>query len=380
MSRLDKALNSLKKKGDVDVEESSVSLDGSGNSIPCISTGSVVLNYMIGGNTLDNGEKQCPGIPRGRITEVFGPQGSGKTTLGIETAIKAQQEGGAVCYLDYENAISPAYAKGLGLDFDPAKFQLMEPRHWEEGAEIIGNMIDAGVDLIVVDSVASMKPKDDVDKDSYSETGQIGHIARLMSDYLPKINGPLSNSNTALMLINQLRSRIKTSMYDTGPDEETSGGRAIKYYTSLRLKLRKVKTEYAKIENEMTGEEEKQPVSDIIRGKCVKCKVSPHQGHKSEFVIRYGEGVDNIRSVIDIASARGIIRQSGPWYKFTNAEGEEEKVQGKEKLRKHFIHNQDDFNRVVKEVSQFSQGYDSIDSEDIDDEDIEVEEVDSSEG
>jgi recombination protein RecA len=374
MSRLKKAISSLKSNDEVDLDDTKVDLSGQEEPVPCISTGSIVLNYMVGGNKLDNGERQCPGIPRGKITEVFGPQGSGKTTLGIEAAVKCQENGGSVCYIDYENALVPEYAKNLGLSFEEDKFQLFQPPHWEAGAEIILAMIKEQVDLIIVDSVAAMKPKKAVEENDASSTGQIGHLARLMSAYLPKITHPMKKSETALMFINQLRSRVKTSRYDTGPDEETSGGRALKYYCSLRVKLKKRKTEYAKVENELTGDKDKQPVSNVVQAKNVKCKVSPHQGHRAEFVIRYGEGIDNIRSVIDIATARDIITQAGPWYKFPGANGEEQKCQGKENLRNHFISNPDDFNTIVNEVSGFSSGYGgTVDTED---KEIEVEEED----
>lgn len=378
MSRLEKAVSSLKSQNDVDLDESKVDLSGQQEPISCVSTGSLVLNYLIGGNKLEGGERQCPGIPRGRISEIFGPQGSGKTTLGIETAVQCQENGGSVCYLDYENAVVPEYARNLGLSFEEDKFQLFQPRHWEEGAEIITSMIKAGVDLIIVDSVAAMKPKSAVEGDA-SESGQIGHLARKMSEWLPKITHPMKESESALVLINQLRSRVSTSMYDTGPDEETSGGRAIKYYCSLRLKLRNVKTEYAKVENELTGEEDKQPVSNIVQAKNMKCKVSPHQGHRTEFVIRYGEGIDNVRSVIDIATSRDIIEQAGPWYKFVGADGEEKKQQGKEALRNHLVDNPEDFQQVVNEVSGFSSGYGgTVDTEDKDI--VEEEEEQESEG
>jgi recombination protein RecA len=375
---MDQALDKLKSSSEVDLEDSTVDLMGEEDQHPHISTGSIVLNNMIGGNKLDSGKRQCPGIPRGKITEVFGQQRSGKTTLGIETAVKCQSEGGSIAYLDYENALVPEYAKNLGLRFDVSnhpdrgEFRLFQPRHWEEGSQIIEAMIDAEIDLIIVDSVAAMKPKSAIEDDS-AGTGQIGHLARLMSDWLPQQSKPLKKSGAALVFINQLRSKVNTSRYSTGPDEETTGGRALKYYTSLRIKLNNTKTEYTKVENDLTGEKEKQPVSNIVKAKNVKNKITSRQGHRSEFVIRYGEGIDNIRSVIDIASRKGVINQAGPWYKFRDASGEEEKCQGKESLREHFIGNKEDFQSIVNQVSGFSKGYGG--KVDADDDDIEVEET-----
>lgn len=374
MSRLQKALKTLKKSKIVDIKKSVVELGDGQQPIECIPTGSVVVDYLIGGYRTENGEKRCPGVPRGRITELFGPEGSGKTTLAIHTAIQCQKGGGSVVFLDFEHAFAPTYAADLGLDLQDDDFLLMQPKHWEEGAEIIKAMAEAGVDLIIVDSVAAMKPQRDVEDNDVSSTGQVGHIARLQSSFLPKIVNTIEESNTALLYLNQLRSRIKTSMYDSGPDEETSGGRALKYFASLRMKLKRCRTEYAQVESELTGKSEKQPISNMIRAKNVKNKVSRHQGHSGEFVIRYGEGVDNVRSVIDIADARKVITRAGAWYSFTDLSGEEIKVQGKEALRDHFIENPEDFQAVVGQVSSFSKGFDKAGK--VSDDDIEVEEFD----
>lgn len=371
-SRLKKALQSLKKSKIVDLKKAVVELGDGQQPIDCIPTGSVVLDYLIGGYRTESGEKRCPGIPRGRISEIFGPEGSGKTTVAIHTAIKCQQQGGSVAFLDYEHAFAPTYAADLGLNLQDESFLLLQPKHWEEGAELIKAFSENGVDLIIVDSVAAMKCRRDVEDNDVSSTGQIGQIARLQSDFLPKIVDIIEESNTSLIYLNQLRSRIKTSRYDHGPDEETSGGRALKYYASLRMMLKRCKTEYSRVENELTGKMEKQPISNIVRAKNVKNKVSRHQGHSGEFVIRYGEGVDNVRSVIDIATSRKVIQQGGAWYSFTNAEGEEVKEQGKENLRDYFLDNPDDFNAVVQQLSAFTKGRTKLTG--ISDEDIEVEE------
>ena len=371
MSRIDKALKALKKSKNVDLKSSVVQLNAT-DQIPHISTGSIVLDYLIGGNKMENGKKRCPGIPRGRITEIFGNQGAGKTTVAIHTAIQCQKNGGSVVYLDYEHAFSPTYAHDLGLDIEDETFRLIQPNHWQEGAEIITAMADAGVDLIIVDSVAAMKPKSSMEDNDMSSTGQIGHLARLQSDFIPKILKRISASDTALIYINQLRHRIKTSMYDSGPDEETSGGRALKYYASLRIKLKQTRKEFAKIQNEMTGKDTKQEVSTIVRAKNVKNKISRHQGHTADFVIRYGDGIDNIRSVIDIAEAKDIIERGGAWYTFPGIDGEEVKCQGKEALRDYLSSHPEDFHAIVSQIS-FSKGADSIGN--IDDAIIEVEDT-----
>lgn len=371
MSNIDKALSTLSSNDEVDLDTVSVDLDAN-HQVPHISTGSIVMDYLIGGNRLDNGEKQCPGIPRGMMTELFGKQGSGKTTVCIETAVQCQKEGGSICYLDYENAFNPAYASHLGLDVEGDQFQLLQPRHWEEGAEIIEAMVESRVDLIIIDSMAAMKPRDKVENDA-SDTGQIGHLARLQSDWLPQLATKVKQANTALIFTNQLRNRIKTSRYDTGPDEETTGGRAAKYYCSLRLKLSKSRTEYKKIEDGLEDKEKKQPISNIIRAKNVKTRLSKHQGHTAEFVIRYGEGVDNVRSIIEIGASRGVIQRSGSWYTFQNVEGEEVKKQGKENLREHLVSHPEDLQKLTNEIQAYSKGHGGEVEVD-DDEEIVVEE------
>lgn len=316
---------------------------------PAISTGSLVLDFMIGGQKLPNGQRQCPGLPRGRITEIYGNEGAGKTTIALEAAAQVQKRGGSVCFLDYENAISPAYAQSLGVDFSQDKWDLYCPVTWEEGAEITKTMINSGVDLIIVDSVSAMIPQATFEKDP-SDTGQIGLLARLMSTFLPGIVGDLRRSQTALVYINQLRSRIKMSKYDPGPDEDTSGGKALKYYVSLRIKLKKVKSEYANLQNDLTGDSEKQAICNIVRAQCTKNKVSSHQGFTSDFVLRYGEGIDNARSIMDIAETRKLIKKGGAWYTFIDASGGEQRFQGKEALRDFLIANPAHFNALAEQI------------------------------
>jgi recombination protein RecA len=362
MSALTQGLKALKKVKEIDLKGLQVDLSNAHKPIECNSTGSIVIDYLIGGHKTETGEKRCPGVPKGWITEIYGPEGSGKTTLAIQTAISVQARGGSVVFLDYEHAFAPTYAMDLGLDVtDEDTFMLLAPRHWEEGAEVIQKMAQAGVDLIIVDSVAAMKPRRDIEDNAVTSTGQVGHLARLMSNFLPKIVGDLQKSGTSLILLNQLRSRIKTSMYDAGPDEDTAGGRALKYFCGLRIALKRVKSEYAQIESDLTGKAEKQPISNIIRAKIAKTKVSRHQGHQAEFVIRYGEGVDNVRSVIDIGEARKVVFRGGAWYTFAGAEGLEVKAQGKEGLREHLLQNPADFQALVSQIQSFSQEVQKLD-------------------
>lgn len=278
---------------------------------------------------------------------------SHNTTVALETAVQCQKEGGTVCFLDYENAIAPAYAQSLGIDFSEDKWDLYSPNTWEEGAEIIKIMVNAGVDLIIVDSVSAMVPQATFEKDP-SEAGQIGLLARLQSRFLPHLVQDLRRSGTALIYLNQMRSRIKTSRYDTGPDEDTSGGRALKYYASLRLKLQRVRTEYSQVDNDLTGDNEKQPIYNVVRAECIKNKVSMHQGHRATFVLRYGEGIDNVHSIMSIAENRKMIRRAGSWYKLVDSYGEEQSLQGMENLRNYYLDNEDQFMHLVNSISTLS--------------------------
>jgi len=352
---LEKARASLKKNKNIDFKNNRLVLDPKNAPIhKYISTGSPLLDYLIGGNRVASGQRQCPGIPRGRIIEIYGPYGSGKTTVALETAVQCQEEGGTVCFLDFENALDPSYTQSLGVDFSEECWDLYCPTTWEEGAEIISTLAEAGVDLIIVDSVSAMVPKHLHEK-GMSEQGQIGLLARLQSGFLRRLVPLLRRTGTSIIYLNQLRSRIKTSKYDPGPDEDTSGGVALKYYSSLRMSLKPLKTEYdTKHINELTGEEEKQPIARITRATITKTKVSAHQNHSSDIVIRFGEGIDSVRSIMDICEARKIIRKSGSWLKYFDGVGEELTFQGKEALRTHLVENEEDYLHLLSQLGDLT--------------------------
>lgn len=349
-TKLEKVRKALKRNKKVDMKNNRVVLDPTKAPVhDHISTASIVLDHLIGGNIVKGGHRQCPGIPKGRITEIFGPEGSGKTTVALQTAAECQRNGGSVVFLDYENALDHSYAQKLGVDYNEEVWDLYNPTTWEEGAEIINIVADCGVDLVIIDSVSAMVPEALYDK-NISELGQIGLLARLQSTFLPRIVPTLNRNGTTIIYLNQVRSRIKTSRYDPGPDEDTSGGRALKFYCSLRVSLQPLGTEYIQVENDLTGEMEKQPIARITRAKIQKTKVSSHQHNSADLVIRYGEGVDNIRSVMDIAEKRGIIDKGGSWYSFYKEDGEEVRVQGKDTLRDHFVANPADYIPILQTV------------------------------
>lgn len=297
---------------------------GGRSSTPVISTGSLVLNFLIGGDKLPNGQPRCPGIPRGRITELYGEEGTGKTTIALGTAVQCQREGGTVCYLDYENSFPTQYAEDIGVSLSEDAFSLHSPATWEEGADLIEAAVVAGVDLIVVDSLAMIRP------------GSSEHtLQQLVSDFLPKIVDPLRRSDTALVCINALR-RLPNA------DRLSYHGLALKYYASLRIKLKSLDTEYDGTHKARYK---------VIEAEGIKNMVSSHQGHYTSFIIRYGEGIDNVRSVIDIAQAKGLLVEEDDAFRL---DGLDRSFESKEGLRDFFMENPDQFEGLVEKMTTTS--------------------------
>jgi recombination protein RecA len=373
-STLSLALDAIRKNKAVDIG-TIVDTGGVEDQKPYISTGSLVLDNLIGGQLTKKGMPICPGVPRGMITEVYGAEGSGKTTFGLQCAVSCQRSGGTIAYLDFENAIQLNYASALGLDIeDAATFALFSPHTFEEGVEIMGSLIDAKVDLIIVDSVSAMVPQRILEAEASAEP-QIGLLARKLSGFFPKIIHKLRTNGVTLIFINQIRSRVKTSQYDPGPDEDTSGGKALKFYAALRLSLKRRQKEHAEVMNTMTGVKEKTNIANIVRVTCEKNKISSHQGHQQDVVIRFGEGFDNVRSIIDIAEQRKLIKKGGAWITAMMSDDTERKFNGKEVLRKFYLETPTELNYLVSRIGEFSQTVRKIDAADIDESSIIVEDV-----
>lgn len=295
------------------------------NNIPVIKTGSFVINRLIGG-----------GWPRGRIIEVYGPESSGKSTVAALACAQAQIEGGTAAYIDFEHAVHLGYiSQGLGVDIDNEdRWLFAQPNTLEEGRDLANLLIDeGGVDVLVVDSITAMTPE----KFFKEASSEVGLQARLIGQWMNSFSKRVANSGSVVILVNQVRSAIKTSMYDAGPDEVTSGGNSIKFYASLRIKLRPRMTETVELPNPITGVKEKTPVSNFVRTEIIKNKITG-QRKRGEFCIRYGSGIDNARTVIDVAMNAGKIKKSGSFYTF---EGDNPfKVQGLEKVRKQLLGNE----------------------------------------
>lgn len=270
--------------------------------VAVVSTGCLSLDDAIG----------VGGVPKSRITEIFGPESSGKTTLCLHVIAEAQKLGGIAAFIDTEHALDVKYAQRLGLDLN--NLLLSQPEFGEQALDIVETLVRSGaIDVIVIDSVAALTPRVEIEGDMGD--AQMGSQARLMSQAMRKLNGAIGKSNTAVIFTNQLRSKIGT-VY--GNPETTTGGNALKFYASLRIDIRR--KEQIKEGQEIIG--------NRVKVKIVKNKVSaPFK--EVEFDILYNEGISKLGDMIDVATEYGIINKSGSWFTFKT-----ERVQGREGLKK----------------------------------------------
>jgi recombination protein RecA len=276
--------------------------------VSVISTGSISLDAALG----------VGGIPRGRVTEVFGPEASGKTTIALHVIAEAQKAGGIAAFIDAEHALDPVYAQKLGVKTE--ELLISQPDTGEQALEIAETLVRSGaVDIVVIDSVAALVPKAELD----GEMGdpQMGLQARLMSQALRKLTGIISKSKTAMIFLNQIRQKI--GMF-VGNPETTTGGNALKFYASVRLDVRRINQ--VKEGEEVTGSH--------VRAKVVKNKVAP-PFRQAEFDIMYGEGISREGDFLDLAAERGIISKSGAWYSYND----ERIGQGRENAKKYLKDN-----------------------------------------
>lgn len=319
-------------------------------SLPHISSGSVVVDYLIGGAFNTFGVAPCPGIPRGRVTQVWGHESAGKTTLALEACAAVCAEGGTCLYIDWENDIVPDYAYALGVPItNPLQFELLQPETLEDGIKYAAAYAAAGVDLIVFDSVGAAIPRRLAERDALevAEQGKVGELQSVWSQELPNLKRVIAKTGTAIIGISQIRSNM-----NTGPGKKTQpqGGNAWKFYSSVRLELRRVQSEKAKDFNTLTHKTEDTVVGGIIKVTAVKCKMSKSQGREEIFYIRWGEGIDNHRTILEIAIAHGIVKRGGSWLSWEDAPGQPLKMQGVEKLRAHLIENNDHYEALRERV------------------------------
>jgi len=288
-------------------------------TVPAISTGAVSLDYALG----------IGGVPRGRVVEIFGPESSGKTTLSLQVIAEAQKLGGMAAFVDAEHALDAQYAKKLGVDLD--NLLVSQPDNGEQALEIVEVLVrSGGVDVVVVDSVAALVPRAEIE----GEMGeaQMGLQARLMSQALRKLTGVVSKSKTCLIFINQLREKIGVMF---GNPETTTGGRALKFYASVRIDIRRIGA--IKDGDAIVG--------GRTRVKVVKNKVAP-PFREAEFDVMYGEGISREGDLLDLAVDRKIIEKSGTWFAF----GGERLGQGRENAKQFLKDNPAIFKSIEERV------------------------------
>ncbi|NBH07796.1 recombinase RecA [Amycolatopsis sp. SID8362] len=289
--------------------------------VSVIPTGAIALDVALG----------IGGLPRGRVIEVYGPESSGKTTVALHAVANAQRAGGIAAFIDAEHALDPEYAKKLGVDTDA--LLVSQPDTGEQALEIADMLIRSGaLDILVIDSVAALVPRAEIE----GEMGDshVGLQARLMSQALRKMTGAMNNSGTTAIFINQLREKIGVMF---GSPETTTGGKALKFYASVRLDVRRIET----------LKDGGEPVGNRTRVKVVKNKMAP-PFKQAEFDILYGHGVSREGSLIDMGVDQGILRKSGAWYTY---EGDQ-LGQGKENARKFLRDNPDIANEIEKRIKE----------------------------
>ena len=278
--------------------------------IPSISTGALSIDLALG----------IGGVPKGRVIEIYGPESSGKTTLSLHIADEAQKAGGVAAFIDAEHALDPIYASALGVDVD--ELLVSQPDTGEQALEIANMLIDSeGVDVVVIDSVAALVPQAEID----GEMGQshVGLQARLMSQALRKLTSSINKTQTTVIFINQIREKIGVMW---GSPETTSGGRALKFYASVRIDIRRIET--LKIGAEMIG--------NRVRAKIVKNKVAP-PFKEAQFDIMFGQGISREGSLLDVGVDHGIVRKAGAWFTYD----EIQLGQGKENSKRFLRENAD---------------------------------------
>ncbi|MDO5062619.1 MAG: recombinase RecA [Peptostreptococcaceae bacterium] len=330
-----KAIDATMAKIERDFGKGSVMMLGENlnMNIEVVSTGSLGLDLAIG----------IGGLPKGRIIEIYGPESSGKTTVALHAIAEAQKVGGMAAFIDAEHALDPSYAKALGVDID--NLIISQPDNGEQALEIADTLVGSGViDIIVIDSVAALVPKAEIEGEMTDQ--QMGLQARLMSKALRKLTSSINRSKTITIFINQLREKIGGGGY--GPSETTTGGRALKFYSSIRLDVRRIET--IKKGDEMLG--------NRTRVRVVKNKMAP-PFKVAEFDITYGKGISKVGEIIDMGASADIVKKSGAWYSY----GEVRLGQGKENVKDFLLENKELMQEIEDKVKAYYMENENITQE-----------------
>lgn len=310
-----------------------------------VSTGSIIVDKLLGkGDTIG-------GVGESRVVEIYGLESSGKTTLALHICKEVQSRGGNVAFVDFEAALDIDYAKdAIGLDIDPTRFAWLRPENLEEGCNIVDALVEqhnqTRIDVVVMDSVKAMIPKI-VMEGLMGDEPPMALQARRIGQWLGKFIKRIKDTGTILILLNQMTKNIKTNPFSPGGEFETPGGLAIRFYATQRIQLNLVTKETKKQINPITNQEEEMPSSNKVRASIIKNKIgTPYR--RAEFYIKYGGGIDNKRSVIEMAVAHGVITKGGAWYSYKQDQGGF-KVQGEEAMLNHLYASEN--RSLLKEIA-----------------------------
>jgi len=378
-ARISKLTKAVIKK-----ETGQETIAGTISTMPHVSTGSILVDYLIGGSPAKDGKgPKCPGFPRRKITELYGPESSGKTTLALSAVADVQKKGGIAMFIDFEHALDKGYAQTLGVSFEEDKLMFFQPDTMEEGFLMISRGVMFGVDMIVVDSVAAMVPALELEKKP-GDNAKIGGIAKPMGENLPKFAGWLTKypknpetketskdeQGTALVFINQTRALIGGQSNET---EGTPGGKALKFFAYVRLRTSRIFSESVERIDPLTGKKKKFAYGNVTKVKCIKSKCDARQGHDVDIFIRYGYGIDNYFSVIQTASAQKIMKKDGSRITYGG-----HRLQGRDKWRQFLIENQSVYDELALKVvaAVLSNAETAIADEDLSEEDRILAELD----
>lgn len=346
--------------------------------LECINSGSTVMNMLMGGSRLPDGSFVCPGYPRGRIVEIYGRESSGKSTLALSALAHAIDNGGkgngCGLYVDLECAVVDKYAKKIGVDFTSGSALRAMPHSFEETEALVTNASLNGIDLIVIDSVAGLVSGREAARDTSDKTQKQGvaEVPRLMSNWMPKLQGIIARTGTNVIFLNQTRDKIGAMGYTEEALKSTTGGNALKFWASIRMLLKPKISTKAKRFNPLTKSMEEVQIATDIEIKMIKNKVDAKQGHTGLITIRYGVGVDELRTMLNVAEAYKIVKVSKNakkqevWHYKSPKTGKSLESVGVERFRLDIAQEPDTLQEMLAFCSQkLIEGYDMISDEEL---------------